>query len=818
MKKWVKVVIGSFISVVVIIIIGGAFFYNMLKSSLPKYAGTVETNKIKEDISVYRDSMAIPYIVADDDEDAAFGLGYVHAQERIFTMDIARRAGEGKLSEILGKKAIPFDAMFKTIGIDRTAEKIVAQMSPEEINILQSYSDGVNKYLQDYKGKYPMEFDVLGYDPAKWSPKDCIVIGRMMAWELNLSWWTDFAYTQLAQKLGSQKLQEIIPTYPESGPFIIPDEIKKYPKISDAFIKTDREFRNFFQFYGTHLGSNNWIVDGKKSESGKPIIANDTHLTLSAPGKWFTVVIKSKDWNVSGFTLPGVPAVIIGKNENISWAITNIMQDDADFYLEKLDSSKTKYYYKNQWHNLNIITDTIKVKNGKDTIVTIRSTDHGPIISNIHPFSILYPDEKSDTVFISMKWLGNEVSDEFKTFLDIDKAKNWKEFNDAFDTYATPGQNFIYGDDKGNIGYVFGSRLPERDENDFTFIFDGTTDKYDWKGFVPRNQLPTMFNPKDDFIATANNKTEKDFKYHISNFWEPTSRIDRIEELLGSKDKFSDKDFMNYQMDFVSPYAKKITQYILAAFKNVQVTDKELSLTLELFSDWNYEMNQYSQVPTIYAVFLNYLIKNIYYDEMGDDLFNEFQFTTNTVYRSLLKVLNDSTNSWFDNINTPQKETENEIIRKSMDETLDELESKFGSDISTWQWGKLHQVLFKHMFSGYSSLIDKFIDIGPYPIGGDGTTIFNTEYPFYKKLKNYPEFNHKEFENTVGPVMRYIFDFSKPNQFYMILTTGESGNVFSSHYKDMTKMWLTGKYITVRTDLKSIKKNKKRLLHFTSIK
>jgi penicillin G amidase len=814
MKKWLKIVIGTVITVLIILLIGGAFFYNMLKSSLPKYSGTEQTNEIKDDLYIYRDSMAVPYIVAQDDEDAAFGLGYVHAQERIFTMDIARRAGEGKLSEIFGKSAVPFDAMFKTIGIERTVKKIIAQMSPGEINILQAYSNGVNKYLRDYKGKYPVEFDVLGYDPANWTPTDCIVIGRMMAWELNLSWWTDYAYTQLAQKVGAQKLEEIIPTYPEDAPFVVPEEIKKYPKISDSFIKTDREFRNFFQFYGTHLGSNNWIVDGKKSDSGKPIIANDTHLTLGAPSKWFVAVIKSKDWNASGFTLPGVPVIIIGKNENISWALTNIMQDDADFYLEKLDSTKTKYYYKNKWWNLDIIKDTIKIKDAKDTIITIRSTDHGPIISDIHPFGVLYPKEKNDSVFISMKWLGDEVSDEFKTFLEIDKAKNWKEFNEAFDSYATPGQNFIYGDKKGNIGYVFGSRLPIRDNDDFTFIFDGITDKYDWKGFVPRKDLPSMLNPKEDFIATANNKVEKDFKYHISNFWEPASRIERIDDLLTSKNKFSAEDFMNYQMDFVSPYAKQITKYILAAFKNVKILDNDLSLTLKLFSDWNYEMNQYSQVPTIYAVFLNHLIRNIYRDEMGDDLFNEFQFTTNTVYRSLLKVLSDPSNSWFDNINTPKKETENEIIRQSMNETLDGLEAKFGGNISTWQWGKLHKVTFKHLFSGHSTLIDKFIDIGPFGIGGDGTTIFNTEYPFYKSLKDYPEFSHTEFENTVGPVMRYIFDFSKPNQFYMILTTGESGNVFSHHYKDMTRMWLEGKYLTVKTDLQSIEKNKNNLLHF----
>lgn len=812
MKKWVKIVLSSLIAILIIILIGGAIFYRMLRASLPDYNGTVHSEKIKEDISVYRDSMGVPYIIANNDEDVAYALGYVHAQERLFTMDLARRAGEGKLSEILGKKTIPFDAMFLTVGIEKTAEKIIKQMSPDEINILQAYSNGVNKYIENHKGKYPIEFDILGYNPAKWTPIDCMVIGRMMAWELNLSWWTDFAYTQLAQKLGTKKVQEIIPTYPEDGPFVVPSELKTYPKITDSFIKTDRAFRNFFHLNGTHLGSNNWVVNDKLSESGEPIIANDTHLSLDAPSKWFVVVIKSPDWNVSGFSLPGVPVVVIGKNQNISWTATNIMLDDADFYLEKLDSARTKYFYDNKWHDLDITKDTIKVKNALDTVITIRSTVHGPIISGIHPASVVYPKERNDSVNISMKWLGNEVSDEFLTFLKIDKAKNWNEFTDAFQTYTVPGQNFVYGDNKGNIGYVFGAKLPIRGENDLTFIFDGTTDKYDWIGFVPRSELPRFLNPKQNFIATANNKTEKSFKYHISNFWEPASRIERIDDLLTSKEKYSVSDFMNYQMDFVSPYAKKITKYILDAFKNVEVTSPDLSLALKLFSNWNYNMNQYSQVPTIYAVFLKHLIKNIYFDEMGPDLFNEFQFTTNTVYRSLLKVLSDPTNSWFDNINTSAKETEPEIIRKSMGDALDELEKEFGDNISTWQWGRLHKVIFRHPFSGFSSIVDQYIDIGPYSIGGDGTTVFNTEYPFYKSVKGYPQFTHSEFQNTVGPVMRYIYDFSKPNQFYMILCTGESGNVFSHHYRDMTPMWLEGKYVTVKTDSTSIKKNKSKLL------
>ena len=808
MPKWLKISIGITISLIIIIVVGGAIFYHMLKSSVPVYDGKLESAYVKNNVKIYRDSMGVPYIIAKDENDAAFALGYVHAQERLFSMDLMRRAGEGRLSEIYGCRALPFDKMFKTVGIKKTVDNILKKTNSDLIKFLQAYSNGVNKYIKDAKGKYPVEFDVLGYEPYNWTPEDCLVIGRMMAWELNISWWSDISFTQLAQKFGEEKVKEILPSYPENAPTIIPPEIKKYAKIGNSFIKTDQEFREFMNMSGTHLGSNNWVVNSTMSVSGKPIIANDTHLHYTAPSQWFAAVIKSYSWNAAGVTLPGVPAVIIGKNNNISWTATNIMLDDADFYIEKLDSTKKNYLFNGEWKKLKFYSDTIKIKDSSDCIIKIASTDHGPIISGIHPFDFLYPKHEMDQTTISMNWLGNHYSNEMYSFYLINHAKNWGEFKVALTSYSVPGQNFVYADKDGNIGYAFGGRIPIRENNGLSFVYDGTTNKYDWKGFVPQKDLPSFLNPKQNYIATANNKTEKNFKYYISNLWEPSSRIERIEELLTEKKKHSVDDYKNYQMDFVSPYAKKITKLILKSFNGIEITDKNLKLALQLFQDWNYKFNEYSQVPAIYAVFFNHLLKNIYYNKMGYDLYNEFVFLANIPYNSVLKVLNDSTNSWIDNIKTPQVETKNDIIRKSLADALTELENKYGKDLKMWQWGSMHKVIFKHPFSGYSSLIDKFIDIGPFDIGGDGTTIFNTEYPFYNSINSIPQFRHKEFENTVGPAMRYIFDFAKPNTIYMILNTGESGNVFSRHYKDMAKMWLSGKYIKIQTDEISIEKNK----------
>jgi penicillin amidase len=766
MRKWKKILIGLSATMIITFIIAGGIFYNMLSSSLPQYSGEIKSSKIINDIEIYRDSFVVPYIIAQSDEDAAFALGYLHAQERLFTMDMIRRAGEGRLAEILGEKVIPFDNMFRTVGIKRNIEKNISMYDPSVMKILQAYSNGVNEYLKERKGNYAIEFDVLGYQPEQWKPIHSLIVVKMMAWELNISWWTDLSFAELIQKLGKEKVLEILPDYPENAPTIIADNFKYLPSINSTLAETDKAFRQLMGWTGTHIGSNNWVVNANKSVSGKPIIANDPHLAFSAPGKWYAAVIKSPGWNAAGVTLPGVPGVVIGKGENISWVLTNVMNDDADFYVEKLDSSKTKYFFDGQWQNLKIIKDTIKVKDSKDQIITIKETHRGPIISNIHPFKFIYNKDDIDIQPVSMRWSGNEFSDEMLAFYKLNKAKNWNEFRDAIKYFGIPGQNFVYGDAQGNIGYIMGARVPIRKSNNPTLVFDGTSSENDWKGFVPTDEIPTILNPEENFIASANNKAIKNFKYHISNLWEPSSRIDRIRELLTSKQKQSVSDFKKYQMDQVSPYAKAIVPYILKSFEDIKVKDKNLNISLDLLDKWDFELNKYGQISAIYSVFLKYLLKNIYHDEMGDDLYNRFVFLANVPYRSLLQILEKPESIWFDDIKTKKRETSEEIIRKSLSDALTYLEENFGKDLTNWQWGNMHKVTFKHAFSGNFSLLDKYINIGPYELGGDGTTMFNTEYPFAESIEEFSMFRHNEFDNVLGPSMRFIFDFANPDELF----------------------------------------------------
>lgn len=812
MAKWLKITLGVLFSFVILSLAAGYIFNSILKATLPDYEGKINSQEVSSEILIFRDSMAIPYIKAVNDEDAAFAIGYLHAQERLFMMDFARRAGSGELAEVIGPKALVFDKMFRTIGIRRIAQENINHLNPEIMSLLKAYSKGVTQYIREAKGHYPIEFDVLGYDPKEWTPVDSEIMIRMLAWELNLSWWADFSFSDIVTKMGEAKTKEILPKYDENGPYIIPSSLKEISQLPLDLIQTDREFRKFAGFSGTHLGSNAWVVNGNKSVSGKPIIANDPHLSLSAPGQWYAAVIKSGNKTIAGLTLPGVPGIVIGKNDNISWTLTNVMADDCDFYNEQIDSTGRKYLLNGEWKEISFSTERIKVKDLPDEIIKIRSTHRGPIISDIHPYNILYSNKGIRYPVLSMRWTGSDITDEFLSFYKINKSETWEDFKQAAHSFNVPGQNFIYADKSGNIGYVFGARLPVRSNNSPTFIYDGKTTASDWQGYVPENNLPALFNPAQNFIASANNKTIKDFPYHISNIWEPSSRIERITKLLTIKDKYSVWDFKQYQMDQVSPYAEKITAYILNSFREKKIKDNNLNLALELLSKWDYDFNEFSQVPLIYAVFYKHLMKNIYYDEMGHDLYNEFIFMPNIAYRSVLQVLSDSTNSWFDNVRTPQIEQRDEIIRKSLTDALMELENRLGKDLTYWNWGQLHKVYFRHAFSGYSSLIDKFINIGPYSIGGDGTTLFNTEYAFSEVIKGIPRLDHEEFESIVGPSMRFIYDFADPDKFYLVLTTGQSGNIISGHYRDMTEMWLNGWYITVRTDENSFSKNPRLLV------
>ena len=801
MYKALKIFFGLLSVVIVLLVAIVVISYFVLSSKIPEYSGEFAVTGISNEVKIFRDEFGIPFIIAEEDTDAIFALGYVHAQERLFQMDITRRAGMGRLSEVLGKTTIPFDKMFRTLGIFKLVQESFPKLNPLSQKTLEAYAAGVNAYIKEVEGNCAFEFDVLGYEPEPWKPEHSLVMIKLMAWELNISWWTDIAFSHLVQKLGEEKVRGILPDFDENGPTIIPKHLKSAANITSDFYRVDKEFREFMGFVGTHIGSNNWVVNSSKSESGEVIIANDPHLAFQAPGKFMFSVVRSNGWNGEGFSIPGLPAFVIGKNNDIAWVLTNVMADDADFYVEKFDSSETKYLLNQKWQDLNISKDTIYVKDELPVIFDIKKTHRGPIISDIHNFNSLFKNDLRERANISMRWTALEFSDEIFAMAQINRAKNWNEFEKGVEYFTVPGQNFVYGDKEGNIGYICAAKLPKRRNTSPTLVYDGTTDKHDWKGFVPFSEMPKLFNPSTNFIASANNKTIKNFPHHISNLWEPTSRIERITELLTKKEKHSSDDFKKYQHDFFSHYAKHITPFILNAFKDVSVNEKNLKTALSLLRQWDFVMDMKSQTPTIYSEFFQKLMENIFLDEMENELFKEYIFVANVPYRKVRELLDERDSEWWDNVNTESIETRDDIIRESLVDALNSLETKLGKDIANWQWMELHTVTFKHPFSNSSPMLGKILNIGPFPIGGDGTTVFNTEYSLTKP-----------FENKLGPAFRFIFDFAKPDEVNFILPTGQAGYFMSEHYSDMSELWLDGKYLKVNINISDIENRNYELL------
>lgn len=802
-----KIIVGLAIVLIATLVSGFLFLRYEIRKSFPETSGTLALAGLQRPVVIARDDFGVPHIDAQNEHDLMFSLGYVHAQDRLWQMDMARRIGQGRLSELFGDVTLPFDRMFRIIGIRRISEEVERSITAESRARIEAYAVGVNAFIDSHKGKYPVEFDLLRYDPEPWTPLHSIMIGRLMAWELNLSWWVDLTLGAIVDKLGYEKASEIFPTYPADVPPIVPsNEWKKTVGAALAFLHTAQKYCTFRGIGGVLGGSNAWVVGSKKSVSGSAILANDTHLQLTNPSKWYEVSFKAPGYDVMGFSIPGVPGVVAGRNADIAWGLTNVMADDADFYIEMIDSTDAaRYIYDGQSLPISIREEEIQVRNDTTHYVAIRSTHHGPIVTDISTSL-----KKSTPPFVaSMRWTGSEISDQIEAFNKINRATNWNEFLAGVKEFSGPGQNFVYGDAKGNIGYWCGVKLPIRSRhNSSTLPLAGWEKSTEWQGFVPFEKLPHLFNPPEGFIATANNKIVDDsYPYHISDLWEPPSRSQRLRELLDRDGTFSSRDFELIQNDQFSRYAKELKPYIIEACRG-SLESPIGDRVLEYFDTWNFIFSKEDVATAIYQQFLTRLVKNIYEDELGEDLFHDYLILVNIPLRVTLRLVQEGTSVWFDNIRTDTVETRDDIIRQSMKEAIDALRKKLSDEPQHWQWGRLHTVTLQHPF-GLQKPLDKIFSIGPFSYGGASTALTSGEYSFNDVL--YPGEMVKPFGVTVGASFRHIVDMANPHVARTVLPSGQSGQVFSKHFDDQTALWLNGAYKESRWDSVSVSKLKERL-------
>jgi len=835
MRPLFKNIFGIIFLLIIVLVTVGLLFNGLTKKSFYEESGVTKVKGISKGINIYKTELGVSHIFAENETDMYFTLGYIHAQDRLWQMDLERRVAEGRLSEILGKDVLDYDILFRTIGINKTALKLYEKLSLKSKSILSAYCKGVNAFIELNSKQLPFEFDILNYKPEEWKPEHSLMIIRLMGWELNMSWYADVMFGEIVKKFGFEKAKDFFPDYPEDAPFVVKNELgksrqdtlkkknndnkkigsahsleKNYLSVFDLgknYFDISKSFRIFHGSDGIHVGSNAWVINGNKTESGKPLLANDPHLALLVPSKWYEVSFydNQKKYSVCGFSLPGVPGIAIGHNEVISWGITNLMCDDSDFMILKRDSSdKKKYIYKNAVHQMDSTVENIKIKDSPDDYVFVSfTTKYGPVVSNLEKTGFInnqrFKSEGDD--LLAFRWTGYEFSDELESFYQINNASGWVDFQNALKTYGTPALNFVYADTNGNIGYQAGGLLPVRTNfsNEELAGFP-STGEIDWSGFVPLNELPSSFNPIENYIVSANNKPKKNYKHYISNLYEPHYRAERIEELIKSNIVVTENELKLIQRDVYSIQANDFCKYLFAAFGDTSNLTSDIKIYLDLLKQWDYEFKTNSVAATLFAQFEIELYKSLYKNTMGEELFENYLYLKNLPVRNTAKLLKENSSSLFENSFVKEQ-----ILRKSFYDAISALIIKYGADFNKWQWGDVHKVYMKHPLGVVPSL-SSMLNIGPFRIAGNGTTNNNLEYSFSKALES------GEFESFLGPSMRMIVDLSNIKTYLSILPTGQSGQPLHRNYNDQARLWLNGDYKKVSTGFEELKIENLKLL------
>jgi len=746
------------------------------KSAIPDYAEPVDLENMIDEVTVIRDSLAIPHIYAKNEEDLYRVVGYVTAQDRLWQMDLMRRITTGRLSEIFGADMITADQLFRSLDFSKKSAAVLKTTDPEILKCIDAYTDGVNQFIDTHLKKLPFEFRLLGYKPEKWTAIHTTNLIGYMAWDLTSGWSADMAIYKISQVVNDTLLKELLPWDNEfKTHFVYPEYIQEHPELvmntslEEAARVIDKLGIKVFE------ASNNWAVSGERSETGEPLLANDMHLGFMSPGIWYQMhhVIEGK-LNVTGVVLPGQPYVIAGHNDNIAWGMTNLTVDNLDFYLETINPADSNQYKLNgRWVDMRTVEESIKVKGQDEPVTRInRFTHRGPIVST-------FKDVKDKT--ISARWIGTDYSNELRSVHLFNRASNWDEFRDAASTFIAVSQNIVYADKDGNIGLQVAGGVPIR-KGDHVMIYPGDTTLYDWgeKDIVPFENLPYTFNPESGMVSSANNKTVSDeYPYYIGTWFSLPNRIDRIREMLDARDKHSVSSFEEMQADQLSAFARRLTPvYLDVLTGQVQgIAEK----ALEEVRVWDYQMDKALAAPLIYEQMFIELIRALYLDELGEEVFPQVM-GNNIIARYHIYTLAETMESaWCDDISTPGTvETFSDIISRAYSAAIDTLVKIAGDDVANWQYGTIHTITIQHPMGGVE-IVQKLFNpnLGPYPVGGS----FHTVSPYSYPVGTSYDVNH-------GASERHVFSVANWDDSRTVIPTGTSGIPASPYYGNQTDMYI----------------------------
>jgi penicillin amidase len=776
--KWV---LSILLGLVIVVFLGG-FAY--LRSTLPDYNGEMTISGLKDKVEIIRDSYGMPHIYAQTDADAFFAVGYCMAQDRLFHMDLVRRAARGRLAEILGKDLVPVDKLFRTITSGKSIESIASSYPHETLAAMKAYTQGVNYFIENRKGPLPIEFTILGYEPEPWQISDASAVHYYMAWDLNSAFSIEMLHAAVIDKVGEKVARDLFPDYVKGYPTIAPEGMAALDLLKTLSLARE--------VLGTEGGgaSNNWVVSGKNSATGMPILANDPHLGHGVPGIWYEVHLVTPLLNVSGSVLPGMPFVVIGANENVAWGWTNVMADDADFYIEKINpNNPDQYEYMGHWVDMTVKEEIINVKDAADVKFEVKLTHHGPLVDALNSLG------KSYGTALSMRWTAYEML-ETLPFYGLNIARSIDDIEKAVDDFKCPGQNWAYADKKGDIGYWAAVGIPIRDGFSGAVPVPGWDGKHEWKGYVPTAEQPHMRNPSRGWIATANNKhVGDDYPYPISHYYGMPDRYARIQEMITAKEKLDVKDFQRMHADYYMILAEEWTPLIVKSLYDKELSEKEKK-ALSILQGWDFVARADGIAPTVFHATINEMVKNSFKKRLGNQLYEQYIKNSFVVFNSLRSLMARGRSPWFDDPDTSKVEGINEIVVNSFKEAVAYLNGQMGDNMDDWKWGKLHTLTFYHPFGKSSSLMGYFMNIGPFPMGGSFATVNPQPYRLSKPWEGYH-----------GASLRYIIDFSDMKNSLRVIPAGISGNFMSPHYDDQVELWRTGKYRPFVLDRKSVEED-----------
>lgn len=790
--KWIGILV---LVLVLLFIFYPNFFFRIPE---PVRSSTLSLPALIEPVTVIYDEHALPHVYAGNEHDLFYAAGYIMAAERLFQMDMTNRAVQGRLAE-MNAGLVNADKYLRTWGFHHIGKQIAETMDPNTRRIVQWGCDGINAYIDSHRENLPLEFKLTGHQPLYWDPAIVCGFDRLMAEDLNTAWGRELAITRLLESFGDEDSRDLFPARPTG---FIPPFIASPGSLLEEVSSVGEEL-GVILCSGTGLrASNNWVVSGSRSTTGGPFLANDMHLGYSQPPVWYEMHLVGGRFNVRGLCFPGVPIVVVGHNEHIAWGFTNLMTDDTDFYLEQVNpEDSTNYLHRGKWVPFNEREEVIQVKDGDPVTFTVRETVHGIIIHDISDIA-----SRSDQL-IAMRWTGQDITDDITPFLKLNLARNWDDFTAAARGYATPGQNVVYADREGNIGWRPFVRIPIRRGAEYLTVLPGASGEYDWQGYVPLEEMPFLYNPPSGYIATANNDiVGNDFPYYVTAYWALPYRVQRISELLADSREHDLESLMAIQNEALSVQARELVPILVAACEDSagrQDLEPLVAKSLDLLIKWDYVMDTESAAATIFTAWFEHLKEAIYKDEMdkaGEEIYAHY-LRTGFATKSIAYLLLKEASPWFDNVNTPDVEDRDTVIRWALAAAVEELRGKLGKRVRTWTWGRIHTLTHPHALAGGGRL-GKFLDwwldlnVGPFPVPGSGSTVNAINYR-----------TRKPYVSNWGPSERSIIDLSNLDNSRMILPTGQSGHPFSRHYRDQAELYNTGQYRTVDFSREAVERN-----------